>query len=311
MAISPYPIDPALTAIAIGYKNAGYIADLVIPRVRVGKQAFKFMQYGVDTFFNTPDTLIGRRSAASQVTMDGIEISDATEDHGLEGGVPKVDVDNADERYDPLGNQTTLLMEMIAIRREMRAAGVVFSVSTYDPGLRETLVGSSQFSDPTSSPIAVINDRLDRPLMRPNQMIFGQRGWTKFRSHPEIVEAVLGTGAKKGVVRKEAVAELFEVSEVIVGQARGNLAKKGQAPQLSRLWGNHMALAYKAPVLSTESATFAATFQWGDPIASQREMKPGEMGLRGGTAVLAGESVKERLVAAQAGYFFENAFADA
>lgn len=308
MALSPYPIDPALTAIAIAYKNAGYIADLVVPRVRVGKQAFKFMQYGADTFFNTPDTLIGRRSAANQVTLEGAEISDATEDHGLEGGVPKADVDNADARYDPLGNQTSLLMEMIAIRREMRAAALVFAAATYDPALRVTLAGNSQFSDPASGPIAVINDALDQPLLRPTQMTFGQHGWTKFRSHPEIVEAVLGTGAKKGVVKKEAVAELFEVSEVIVGQARGNTAKRGQAPALARLWGNHLALTYKAPVLSTESATFAATFQWGDPIASQRDLKPGEMGLRGGTAVLAGESVKERIVASQAGYFFENAF---
>ena len=308
MAASPYPIDPALTAIAIAYKNPGYIADLVVPRVTVGKQAFKFMQYGVDTFFNTPDTLIGRRSAASQVTMDGTEVSDATDDHGLEGGVPKADVDNADERYDPLGNQTSLLMELVAIRREMRAAALVFSAATYDAGLRATLAGTDQFSDPASGPIKRINAALDMPLMRPTQMTFGQYGWTQFRSNPEIVEAVLGTGAKKGVVKREAVAELFEVEEVIVGQARGNTAKRGQSPSLARLWGNHLALTYKAPVLSTESATFAATFQWGQPFASQRDLKPGEMGLRGGTAVLVGESVRERLVAGQAGYFFENAF---
>lgn len=308
MAISPYPIDPALTAIAIAYKNADYIADIVAPRVTVGKQAFKFMQYGVDTFFNTPDTLIGRRSQANQVTMDGTEVSDSTEDHGLEGGVPKADVDNADDRYDPLGNQTSLLMEMVAIRREMRAAGTVFSAATYDPGLRTTLAGASQFSDPSSDPIGGISDALDMPLMRPTQMIFGQRGWTKFRRHPAIVEAVLGTAGSKGLVRREAVAELFEVKEVVVGQARGNTAKKGQAAALARLWGNHLSLAYKAPVVSTESATFAATFQWGQPVASQRDLKPGEMGLRGGTAVLVGESVKERIVASQAGYFFENAF---
>ena len=308
MAASPYPIDPALTAIAIAYKNPGYIADQVAPRITVGKQAFKFMQYGVDTFFNTPDTLIGRRSAANQVTMDGTEISDATEDHGLEGGVPKADVDNADERYDPLGNQTSLLMEMIAIRREIRTAGVVFTAGTYDPSLRSTLAGGSQFSDPGSSPLTAVGDALDQPLMRPNQMVFGQRGWTKFRRHPEIVSAVLGNSGNKGMVSRQDVAELFEVNEVIVGQSWGNTAKRGQAANLARLWGNHLALTYKAPVVSTESATFAATFQWGQPFSSQRDLKPGEMGLRGGTAVLVGESVKERIVAGQAGYFFENAF---
>ena len=307
MALSAYPIDPALTAIAIAYRNPGYIADQVLPRIRVGKQAFKFLQYAAETQFAAPDTLVGRRSRPNQVTLDATEISDATEDHALDGGVPRSDIENADERYDPLGDEVAFIMELLAIRREMRVAGVVFSAATYDAGLKTTLAGASQFSDATSDPITVINTALDVPLMRPNQMIFGQTGWTKFRSHPAIVEAVLGTGAKRGVVKKEAVAELFEVGEVVVGQARGNTAKKGQAPSLARLWGGHLALTYKAPVPQAKGAvTFGGTFQWGEPEASQWEDK--NMGMRGGVACRAGESVKERVIASQAGYFFENAF---
>lgn len=307
MALSPYPIDPALTAIAIAYRNPGYIADVVLPRIRVGKQAFKFMQYATETQFTAPDSLVGRRSRPNQVTLEGAEIADATEDHALDGGVPRADVENADERYDPLGDEVAFIMELVALRREMRVAGIVFSAATYDVGLKATLAGASQFSDPGSDPITAINAALDVPLMRPNQMVFGQGGWTKFRSNPVIVEAVLGTGAKKGVVKREAVAELFEVNEVVVGQARGNTAKKGQPAALARLWGNHLALTYKAPVPQAKGAvTFGGTFQWGEPEASQWEDK--NMGMRGGTACRAGESVKERVIASQAGYFFENAF---
>jgi hypothetical protein len=139
-------------------------------------------------------------------------------------------------------------------------------------------------------------------------MVFGQYGWTQFRSLPEIVEACLGTGATKGNATREQVAELFEVKEVVVGAARGNAAKKGQPAQMSRLWGKHLALTYKAPVPQGKGAvTFGGTFQWGDRIASQWEDK--HIGMRGGIAVRTGESVKERLIAAQAGYFFEDAFA--
>lgn len=307
MALSAYPIDPTLTAIAIAYMNPGYIADMVLPRIRVGKQTFKFLQYASDQYFNAPDTLVGRRSRPSQVTLDASEITDATEDHALDGGVPNSDIDNADERYDPLGDEVAFIAELIAIRREMRAAGIVFNQATYDAGLKVTLAGANQFSDPGSSPITVINAALDAPLMRPNQLVFGQGGWTKFRSHPEIVEAALGTGAKKGAVTKQAVAELFEVNEVIVGQARGNTAKRGQAPALARLWGNHIACLYKAPVPQVKGAlTFGGTFQWGEPQAYQWPDK--DMGMRGGIACRAGESVKERVIASQAGYFFENAF---
>lgn len=307
MALSPYPIDPALSAIAIAYRNPGYIADQVLPRIRVGKQAFKFLQYDAGTQFTAPDSLVGRRSRPNQVELKADEISDATEDHALDGGVPRADIENADERYDPLGDEVAFLMELVALRREMRAAGIVFSSATYDAGLKTVLAGANQFSDPTSTPIKTINTALDLPLMRPTQMVFGQGGWTQFRSHPEIVEAVLGTGAKKGVVKREAVAELFEVEEVVVGQARGNAGKKGQAVNLARLWGGHLALTYKAPVPQAKGAvTFAGTFQWGEPEASQWEDK--NMGMRGGVACRAGESVKERVIAGQAAYFFENAF---
>lgn len=307
MAKSAYPIDPALTAIAIAYRNAAYIADHVLPRVRVEKQEFTFLQYAVDQFFNIPDTMVGRKSKPNEIDLEGSEITASTRDYGLDGAVPHSDVENADPRYDPVGNEVMYLQEMIALDRERRAANLVFASGTYDPALRTTLAGTSRFSDATSKPISVINAALDEPLVRPNQMVFGQSGWTKFRSHPEIVEACLGTGAKAGSVTRQAVAELFEVEEVVVGAGRANSAKRGQAPSLARLWGPHLALIHKAPVPDAKGAvTFGATFQWGDRIAGQWEDK--NIGLRGGTACRTGESVLERVVASQAGYFFQNAF---
>lgn len=308
MSLSAYPIDPHLTAIAIAYRNKSYIADLVLPRVRVGKQEFKFMLYGADQFFNIPDTRVGRRSKPNEAHLEAKEVGDFTEDYGLDGGIPKADEDNSDERYSPLDAEVEFLQELIALDREARAAGLVFNNNSYDPALRETLAGGSQFNDPASSPIAKINTALDKPLVRPTQMVFGQPGWTKFRSHPEIVEAVLGTGVKKGNVSREAVAELFEIDEVVVGASRANSAKRGQDPVLTRLWGNHLALLHKAPVPDAKGALqFGATFQWGERIAAQWEDK--NMGLRGGTACRTGESVKERIVANQAGFFFQDAFA--
>ncbi|MBN8844801.1 MAG: capsid protein [Sphingomonadales bacterium] len=308
MSLSAYPIDPHLTAIAIAYKNEDYIADDVAPRVRVGKQKFTFLQYASDQFFNIPDTRVGRRSKPNEVNLEASEVTDSTEDFALDGGVPKADMDNADERYDPLGDEVEFLQELIALDRESRVAGYVFNNATYNPGLRETLAGTSQFSDyVNSSPIKKIRTALDMPLVRPNQMTFGQEGWTSFSSHPEIVEAVLGTAAKKGIVSREAVANLFEVKEVLVGAARANSVKRGQAPALTRLWGKHLALTHKAKVPQAKGALqFLASFEFGDRIGAQWEDK--NMGMRGGTACRTGESLRERIVAADAGYFFQNAF---
>ncbi|KKC27436.1 hypothetical protein [Sphingomonas sp. SRS2] len=306
--LSPYPIDPALTAIAVAYRNADYIADLVLPRIRVNKQKFSFMQYSSDTFFNIPDTKVGRKSKPNEVSLEGTEVTDSTEDNALDGGVPMADIDNSDERYDPLGLEVMLIQELIALAREKRAADLVFTAANYPSGLKATLSGTSQFSHASSTPIKTINDALDLPLMRPNQLVFGQKVWTTIRSHPQIVEACLGTGAAAGNVSRQQVAELFEVKEVLVGSARGNSAKRGQAASLTRLWGNQLAMLYKAPVPDAKDVvTFGGTFEFGDRIASKWEDK--NMGMRGGIAVRTGESVKERVIAQDAAYLFDAAIA--
>src|SRR4051812_49046436 len=105
MALSPYPIDPALTAIAVAYRNEDYVADQVLPRIRVGKQKFTFLSYADDTHFNVPDTLVGRRSKPNEISLEATEVTDSTADHALDGGVPRADEDNADERYNPLDDE--------------------------------------------------------------------------------------------------------------------------------------------------------------------------------------------------------------
>jgi len=308
MALSPYPIDPALTAIAVAYRNEDYVADLVLPRIFADKQKFTFLSYADDTHFNVPDTKVGRRGKPNELTLEATEITDATDDHALDGGVPNADIENADPRYDPLGNEIMFLMEMIDLAREKRAADIVHAAATYPVGLKQTLAGSNQFSDETSHPIKVMNAALDAPLMRPTQLVYSQSGWSVFRSHPEIVEACLGTGAARGNVTRAQVAELFEVKEVIVGTARANTAKRGQAAVLSRLWGKHIAMLYKSPTPQAKGAvTFGGTFDFGGRLAYQWEDR--NMGMRGGIACRAGESVKERVIANQCGYFIENAFA--
>ena len=308
MALSPFPINPDLTAIAVAYKNAEYIADRVLPRVRVDKQKFTFIAYPVDTFFNVADTRVGRRSRPNEIILDGTEVADFCEDYGLDSPVPNSDILNSDERYDPLGNAVMQLMESVALDREVRAAALVHGSASYDPALITTLSGTGQFSDKVNSdPVTTILNALEQPLMRPTDMNLNSEGWTQLRTHPKMVQAIYGTAATAGVVTKQQVAELFELKSINVGPGRRNISKRGQAMSLARIWGKHVSLTYNAPVITKETPTFGATFQWGDAIAGD---KPDDtIGLRGGVRVRSGESLRERVVAGQAGYLFQNAFA--
>lgn len=148
-------------------------------------------------------------------------------------------------------------------------------------------------------------------------MILSLFGWRVFRQHPKVVESIKSTGAggsvAQGVVMREAVAELFELDEVLVGESRGkalpqNISAAASVP--SRLWGKHCALITADPLARltlTNRPTFMMTAQHGTKVAG-RIMDP-DMGMRGGYRVRAGEEVKEIVISKECAYFFENAFA--
>lgn len=309
MAVSPYPIAPDLTAISVLYKNKAYIADMVLPRVPVSKQNFTFISYPTDAMFNVMDTAVARRGKPNEVTLDGTETPDFTLDQGLDAGIPQADVDNSDERYRPLDTQTLQLSELVALGREQRVANLVFNTASYAAGLATTLSGTGQYSDYVNSdPVVGINAMLDLPLIRPNKLVFGQQSWTGFRSHPRVVQACKGTAQQGGIASRQQVAELFEVDEILVGAARANNAKRGQTPSLARLWGKHIAGIYIPPVLTGQGeVAFGASFEWGSRQVQQWADK--DIGMRGGQRIRVGESLKERIIANQAGFMIQNAVA--
>jgi hypothetical protein len=309
MPNAPFPIQPELTAIAIGYRNTILIADAVLPRIPVGTQEFKYLQYNLADGFTVPDTKVGRKGKVNEVEFSATELTAQTDDYGLEDPIPQADINNAPPNYDPVGRAAEGITDLILLDREVRTAGVVFNAATYGASNKITLSGTSQFSDFTNSdPIGVIQAGLDTPLMRPNTLTIGRQAFSKLATHPKICKAVFGNNTDAGIVTRQQLAALFELEEVLVGEAFVNTAKKGQAVSLSRCWGKHISLTYRDKLVSTRSRmAFGYTAQWGGRVAGSWEDR--NIGLHGGTRVRVGESVKELICAADLGYFIQNAVA--
>ncbi|MEC4804763.1 MAG: phage capsid protein [Jaaginema sp. PMC 1079.18] len=312
MAKSPYTIDPELTGIAIAYRNApsDYIADSIAPIRSVGKEIFEWDKYTLEEMYTIPDTKVGRMSAPNQVTFSSTREQDSTVDYGLDSPVPQKDIDNADANQNPLGHATEGVMELVRLDREKRVADKTFDLNTYLAAQRTTLSGTSQWSDATSDPITAISDALDVALMRPNIMVLGQAAWTGLRRNPKIVEACVATGANQGLVGRAAVAELFELDEILVGRSFQNVAKPGQTASFTRLWGKHCALIHRSPLAQLTGSmmpTFMMTARFGTPMAGT--ISEPDMGLKGGVRIRAGESCKEMVISQLCGYFFQNVVA--
>lgn len=306
---APFPIDPVLTAIAIAYKNEEYVADQVLPRITVGRSEFKWRKYDLGEAFRIPDTKVGRRGRPSEVEFTYTEETGSVKDYGLDDPIPQSDIDNAaGTPYNPVSNATERLTDLILLDREARVATKVFDINNYPSAQRTTLSGTSQWSDPTSSPLDAVLTALDAMIIRANTLVIGQAVWTKLKRHPKLVKAMHGNSGDEGAVTKAFLAELLEIQRVVVGAGWKATSKEGQTVAMARLWGKHAALLNINPNAGAGNVpTFGFTAQWGSRVAGSRPDP--DIGLRGGTRVRSGESVEEVICASDMGYFFADAVA--
>ena len=313
---TPFQTHERLTAIALAVRPRGFIADLVLPRVSVGAEDFKYAKGRPQETHTIPDTRVGRRSRPNQVEFGADLVSASTQDHALDDPVPIKDIEKARAQmssWDPLAEASTNTAVLLSLARERRVSSLVTTAATYAAAKRATLAGASQWSHKDSDPIKAVAEALDACLVRPNIMVIGQEAWTGLRRHPKIVEATKMTGAGNeaaGMATKRAVAELFEIDEVIVGQAFYSSAKKGQDAVYARLWGKHCALIHRnTDIAGAESAipTFGFTAEWmpRETLTATDDLS----GIMGSEIVRVRECIQELIAWQDAGYLFRSVVA--
>lgn len=310
MARTPFPIIPALCAVAIGYRNEQMVADKVLPYVPVGKREFYYLDFrGID-IYTVPNLEVGRKSAPNEVEFGAERLLNSVKDYGLRDRLPQADIDAAAKEeyvYDPEARSAQAMMSIVKLGREVRCANLVFNKATYNAKNQQVLEKNTCFANPDTDPIDIISRALDAPLIRPNKLAFGQNAWTTLRKHPKIVKASNGSFAgDAGLASRQAVAELFEVDEIIVGAGWVNIARKGQNAQRVRVWGGHMSAFYQdKQVQDTEGgATFGYTARYGLPWGGAMPDK--NIGPQGGVEVRVGETVREMVTFPDCAYFIGN-----
>lgn len=315
MSKSKFVILPALTAIAVAYKQANLVADLVLPRTPVMGKEFTWQKYALGEQFTVPDTRVGAKGQPNQVDWASTPVTDSVVDHALDSPVTNDQIeqwqkarDAGNSRVvDPLMRATSLVSGLVATRREKRAADLVFNAANYGANNKQTLSGASQWSDPASDPHYALMTAMDSMVMRPNAAVMGRAVFTVLSLNAKIKTAVYGgVNGNQQAVSRQALAQLLELDEIIVGEGWLNTAAPGQAPNLARIWGKHCSLFNRNVDAGVDAGlSFGMTAEFGAPVAGTIE--DSDIGMRGGQRVRMGESVKEFLTANDLGYLFTNA----
>jgi hypothetical protein len=304
-AQAPFPIDPVRTGIVIAYRNGTLIADLVMPRHSVGGELFEWFEYAKAERLTHIETEVSRKGRTQEVEFSATEKEASTADYGLEDNVPQSDIDKAaGTDYDPLDHAAEGLTDLILLGREVRAAQAVFNPANHEYG--KVCEAAEKFSNRDADLMGFLLQELDKPLMRPNTLTIGRAEWTQLRLNRSLVAAAHGNSGDKGTVSLQQMRELLEIENIYVGEGRINIAKKGKAPEIKRVWAGHAAFTFLAPNVEIPAGTltWGATAQYGDRFAASWYDK--DIGLKGGECVRVGEQVKELVIAKECGLLLRN-----
>ena len=312
----PFVVSPALTGIAIGYKNEAQslIADKVMPRIDVGGEKFKWLKYPLAEGFTVPSSEVGRKGRVQPVEFSGSEETASVKDYGFQTPIPYTDIESAKalrdqnlSTYDPQMHAAQMLTNLMELDREQRVAAFVQNPNSYAAARRTVLSGTSMWSDYVNSdPIPFIKN-MKRSLLvyRGNTAIMGSVVWNILSSHPKLVNAIRGNVTGSGIITQDEFAKLFDFKTVLVGESFVNLARPGQSLSLARTWANHFAIHYIDPSARAEGGvTFGLTGQFGTKFGGY--IDDPDIGLKGGIQIRVGERLLEFSPAMDVGALAQN-----
>lgn len=258
-------VDKILSQFSQMYRNENYIAEQIMPVLKVKEKTGKFAKYGKEnlrTYANQIYRAPGTR--AHTVDYSVSQGSYSCFERSLEKLVPDEFVNNTDDPYDPKRDATAVLLDNILANQESVLATAMSDTAIISQNV--TLSGTNQWSDKTNSdPIANIRTAITTVRtatgLRPNTMVIGITAWEDLKDHPDVREQLKYTnGGQPSDDQLSAwVKSYFRLNDVFIGDAVNNIAEEGQTDSLADIWGGHCWLLHRTAAPTLMKATFGLT----------------------------------------------------
>ena len=260
-------VDVPLSNVAINYRPAGMIADMIFPVVKVQKQSDRI------TVFSRAEALReeeARRAPGTEANRIQRSVSSETyfaDNYALKHAVTIEDKSNADPIYSQelYNGAARFVTDKLSLGWEIRVAGQatntanVGSSSAVSSGWKD-----HSTSDPLGDTEAALDNVLDATGIRPNNVVLGESAWRNFRRNAT-VRNLLGKGDNQtggGYASLAEAADLLDVDKVMVGASYKNTGGEGQAEVLTQVWGDNVLCYYVPVTASVDTPSFAYTMRW-------------------------------------------------
>lgn len=263
-------VDALMSEIAMNYRPAGMIADMIAPIVNVGKETDIYPVFSRAEAFALEDDLRTRGQPAKRITRSVSSASYLAKNYALSHPVYIEDRANMDAalQFELETGASRYLVDKLTLNWDRRVLSAVGSASNVATGF---LCGSSWVGATAGDPISMIWKAMEQQqsltAQKPNSLLFGWRAWNYFRRNANARNYVLGTNNGGGAVTRQNAQEAFEVERLLVAGAFYNTANEAQAESLQSNPLHDAVLLYYAPTApSRETPSFMYSFRWSNPL---------------------------------------------
>ena len=255
-------IDPVLTEVARGYRNADFSGMSLFPRVPVTRRGGKVLQFGKEAF-QTYNTLRAPGGQVPRVSFGYFGVPFALEQHALEAQVPNELRDEAATvpGIDLARIHINNVQDIIALRADVAQAELALNPLNYPVGHSIALAGANRFSSATANPstaIEVGKEAIRSKIGRyPNVALIGAPVMAALRHQPLILDRTKYTSRDSAT--PELLAALWGIPNVLVG---GSI-RADDSGVFADVWGKNVVLAYveTGSLASMGTPSYGYTYQ--------------------------------------------------
>lgn len=237
-------ISKPLTNLSVHYKNAEYIADMVLPQVPVKQESDLYWAYTSD--FRLPETARANGALANMATWDASTNAYYLEEHSLKDVITDRDYENYDSALVVEKHTTEYLIDKLMMRKEYRTHQLLFTTTTFSNNATLTSATSWKYHTTTSAPIQNVLSATGYVVQyagkRPNKGVMSWNVFAALKENPNVYGRI--QYVEKAIVTEQILASLFDIQQLHVGTATYDSAKEGETESQGAIWGDDFLLGY-------------------------------------------------------------------
>ncbi|MBG6244782.1 hypothetical protein CS369_08395 [Candidatus Symbiopectobacterium sp. 'North America'] len=298
-------VDPVLTSVARGYKNAAFIGESILPIVQVEKEGLivplfgkgAFVEYDTERAIGAESNVLLREKSSS---MDLV-----LNEHDL--AAPVDYREQAESLFNEEAKAIRRATNGVNLKRELYAVRLAQDPKVYLAASKKALAAAERWVNGKGEPVTAIEAGIEAVRnatgLRPNLMTMGASVMSALRYHPAI-QAQIGANERKRITA-EILQDIFQINKVLIGEP---VSSESEKKDTGDIWADNLMLHYVSPPQpGTESAdenepSFGYTFRRkGMPVSDKYPSVGGKVSYARFTDIY-----KVSVVGGDAGYLITN-----